>query len=322
PDPKTQRWAVRDGVPEASGLGQRFAEFGQSLVMTILGQQVPGADHERHGPVKYAEGGKGDDSAVEREPLRRRQPHRAQAFGQLDQHRFAVDQPLGCPFRKINRRLARRSGGLAAWPAPPRMACPGGMVSRLGSHRRSPARERVAETHGYGYWPLDHPGRARYAQAGNESHALVRDMPDNGQVYPGLVTVMMGVVRGTDRLIGRWSASVLGLGAFGHLLTLRRSASLGITLDGWYRVLAGTAAPGRSRARGRDERRSPDEGRSPKSPPHPSRTMPGRSAPTVNDHAGLPVSMYWRDGSAVLGTLPDQPSRREVLRERRAAGER
>jgi hypothetical protein len=39
-------------------------------------------------------------------------------------------------------------------------------------------------------------------------------MADNGQVYPGLATVMMSVVRG---LIGRWLASVLGLCAFGHL---------------------------------------------------------------------------------------------------------
>jgi hypothetical protein len=108
---------ARDAVPEASRLGQRFAEFSQSLVMVILGQQVPSADHECYGPVKYAEGGKGDDSAVEREPLRRRQPHRAQAFGQLDQQRLAVDHPLGCPYRGMNRWLALASGPRAGWPA-------------------------------------------------------------------------------------------------------------------------------------------------------------------------------------------------------------
>jgi hypothetical protein len=74
-------------------------------------------------------------------------------------------------------------------------------------------------------------------------------MPDNGQVYPGLVIVTIGLDRGLVGLIGRWTASVLGFGSFGHLSTLRRSASLGITPDGWYRMVGDARRPARRYSR-------------------------------------------------------------------------
>ena len=221
--------------------------------MMIIGEQVPDADDERDRPVDDAEQRQGGNPAVKGQPVRRRDPHRADAVGQRDVPGFLLDR-LG--YGALRRLGARSTAGRGLGGG-----APGGRAARglaLGRRRagrarragaravprcaagpavmdRSPAGQCVAHADGGHDRPFNDPDRAGYAEAGPEAQALVGDVAEDGQVHSGrgllvrmLMTTVLGLaIGGLPPVRGRFRCRLLA-----HSVRIGPEPEARITLPG------------------------------------------------------------------------------------------